>query len=180
MDIIKTERLLLKKMKFENYIELFNIWNDNELIKYTNHPYVETLEGSKKYISEIIQWYMNSKSHFGPFILYYEEKFVGFCGLDLKSESINEFELFYIILRNYWGNGFATEVSKKLIGIGFEYLNAQRIIAEAFPENSLSWKLLEKIGMKKEGCIRREFFKDHKFHDLYIYSILKDEWIKKL
>jgi len=60
---------------------------------------------------------------------------------------INETDIGYRFLPEYWGKGIATEVSKKIINYGFDQLKLNRIIGITMPENIGSCKVLEKIGL---------------------------------
>jgi RimJ/RimL family protein N-acetyltransferase len=51
-----------------------------------------------------------------------------------------------------------------------------RIQAQTDPRNSASQKVLEKVGFKKEGTLRRQFFSRGMWRDAFIYSILREEW----
>jgi RimJ/RimL family protein N-acetyltransferase len=73
--------------------------------------------------------------------------------------------------------GYATEVSKLLIEFGFETLNLHRIFATCDPRNVGSYKVLEKIGMTKEGRIREDLLLKDGWRDSLLYSILEQEWI---
>ena len=91
-----------------------------------------------------------------------------------------EFELHYIICREYQNLGYATEAAMKLIETGFNQLLAERIFAEVVVENTPSSKIMDKLGLKYEGCLRRKFHKGDGFHDLLVYSILKNEYFTVL
>lgn len=176
MELIYCDRSVLKKLVPEDYIDLFKIWSDNELIKYTYHEFTPTIEICAERALKVFNWYNSNGISFGPFLIYSNYQFVGYCGLDLKSEALMEFELHYIISREYQNLGFATEAAKKLIEIGFTELLAERIYAEVVVENTGSIRIMEKLGMKYEGCLRRKFHKGEGFHDLLVYSILKSEY----
>ena len=53
-------------------------------------------------------------------------------------------------------NGYATEGAKALIDYAFEHLGARRIIAMCNPMNERSWKLLERLHMRREGLLFTE------------------------
>ncbi|RPI86386.1 MAG: N-acetyltransferase [Chloroflexi bacterium] len=74
-----------------------------------------------------------------------------------------------------------TVVLYGLVHFGFTHLGILRVIAHCNPENIVSWKVLEKIGMRREGHLRKNVF----FHtakdgspiwlDTYEYAILKED-----
>jgi RimJ/RimL family protein N-acetyltransferase len=74
--------------------------------------------------------------------------------------------------------GFATEVAKLLIEFGFRELNLHRIYATCDPRNIGSSKVLEKIGMSKEGRIREDLLIKDGWRDSLLFSILEQEWKK--
>jgi RimJ/RimL family protein N-acetyltransferase len=84
-------------------------------------------------------------------------------------------ELGYWIGVPYWGNGYATEAAKAVVRYGFEHLKLNRIFAHHFKHNPASGKVLRKIGMKHEGCMRQHVLKWGQFVDLELYSILRQE-----
>jgi RimJ/RimL family protein N-acetyltransferase len=70
-----------------------------------------------------------------------------------------------------------TEAIRALIGFGFGELKLHRIRAECDPRNVGSWRVLEKVGMRREGHLRENFLLDGTWCDSYLYAILDHEWI---
>lgn len=63
-----------------------------------------------------------------------------------------------------------------MVEFGFKQLNLHRIWANSVADNSRSWRVLEKLGMRQEGRLRgNEFFKG-RWWDTLIYAILENEW----
>ena len=54
--------------------------------------------------------------------------------------------------------------------------NIVRIQAGTHVENKASQKILERSGFKREGLVRKEMFVRGKWTDIYLYSILREEW----
>ena len=75
----------------------------------------------------------------------------GFCG---------SVQMFWSILPEYWGKGYATEASKRLLEYAFEELGIKKIIAYSHPQNIASKKIALKIGMKEEGTVYFDFIDD--------------------
>ncbi|MFZ4057739.1 MAG: GNAT family N-acetyltransferase [Ferruginibacter sp.] len=177
---ISTDRLELRKLQIDDFPNLFTLWNNKELLKFTYHVFTPTLEDSKERVRQIINWYSSMNYSLGPFLIYAEDVFVGFCGLDFKSAALKEYELYYIISPNHQQKGYASEAAKALVDVGFSYLNAERIAAEAVVDNASSCRILEKLGMQLEGKMRRKFHREEgDFHDLLVYAILRNEWEAK-
>ena len=88
-------------------------------------------------------------------------------------------EIAYIINPDYWGTGFGTEVANQLIEFGFKEFNLHRIYATCDPRNIGSSKVLEKVGMIREGRLREDLLIKDGWCDSLIYSILEQEWAGK-
>lgn len=74
------------------------------------------------------------------------------------------------------GQGFATEAVSELITIAFE-LGVRRIEANCFADNEGSWRLMERVGMRREGRFLREaLHRDGTWRDGIAYGLLADEW----
>jgi [ribosomal protein S5]-alanine N-acetyltransferase len=85
-------------------------------------------------------------------------------------------ELGYWIGVPYWGNGYATEAAREMLRYGFEELKLHRIFANHFSGNPASGRILQKLGMRHEGCQRQHFRKWDQFVDLELYGLLREEW----
>jgi [ribosomal protein S5]-alanine N-acetyltransferase len=91
-------------------------------------------------------------------------------------------ELGFIFNPAYHRNGYAREACAKIIDYAFMQLGAHRIVSYCNPLNTASWKLLEKIGMRREGHFvqnlfnKRDPYGNPAWHDTFAYAVLKDEW----
>ena len=61
------------------------------------------------------------------------------------------YEIGYQLARNHWGKGLATRVSELLLQFGFDALGAHKITADCYASNKGSERVMQKIGMTKEG-----------------------------
>ncbi len=79
-------------------------------------------------------------------------RFVGGCAL-LHSglDTSRDVEVGYRLHREFWGLGYATELTRALLSYGFGALALERIVAFTRPENVGSIRVLEKAGLRKEG-----------------------------
>ena len=89
------------------------------------------------------------------------------------------YEIGWIFNRAYHGHGYATEAAMAMLQYSFETLHLHRIIATSQPENVASWRVMEKLGMRREAhfrkCIRRA---DNEWLDEYFYALLEEEWFE--
>lgn len=89
------------------------------------------------------------------------------------------YEIGWVFNRAYHGQGYATEAAVAVLQYGFEALHLHRIIATCQPENVASYRVMEKLGMRREAhfrkCISRP---DNQWWDEYFYALLEEEWLK--
>ncbi|WP_367432183.1 GNAT family N-acetyltransferase [Streptomyces celluloflavus] len=82
----------------------------------------------------------------------------------------------YVFHPDAAGRGYATEASRALLKLGFEDLHLHRIQAELDGRNTASARLLERLGMRREGHLRENEFLDGSWSDEVIYAMLAREW----
>jgi len=87
-----------------------------------------------------------------------------------------QLEIGYSLVPSERGKGYCSEAVKIMVDYLFLSKEAMRIQAQTDQRNSASQKVLEKVGFKKEGTLRKNFFMRGEWTDDYIYSILREEW----
>jgi [ribosomal protein S5]-alanine N-acetyltransferase len=100
--------------------------------------------------------------------------FIGGVGLRLELDH-HRAEIGYWIGVPYWGNGYATEAARALLHYGFDQLKLNRIYASHFSNNPASGRIMAKLGMKPEGCLRGHLLKWGEYLDLVIYGMTKED-----
>ena len=89
------------------------------------------------------------------------------------------YEIGWVFNGAYHGHGYATEAAMALLRYGFERLHLHRIIATAQPQNVASWRVMEKLGMRREAHFRKCIMRpDDRWWDEYFYALLEEEWLE--
>ena len=166
---IETERLLIRPFKMED-IEPSYIMNlDAEVSRYTGDGGIVSKEEIERRIVENV--FGDYEKHgFGRLAveLKGENKFIGFTGLKYL-EDMDEVDLGYRFMKEYWGKGIATESAKACVNLGFNKLGLKRLIAMVLPENIGSIRVLEKLNFEFE----KEIIEDNQLAK--IYSLIKEK-----
>jgi RimJ/RimL family protein N-acetyltransferase len=177
METLETERLILRRFAPDDGADLFEYLSDEETVKY--EPYgVLTLaqaqiEAARRATDEAF-WAVCQKE---------TGRLIGnvyFCRQ--QPEQFKTWEIGYVFNRGFTGHGYAMEAVLRVMRFGFEELGAHRIEAHCNPENERSWKLLERVHMRREGHFQKKaFFKYDAsgrplWHDAYAYGMLDEEW----
>ena len=75
------------------------------------------------------------------------------------------------------GQGYATEAVRDLLAIAFDGLGLRRVLATCFAANEPSWRLMERIGMRREShTVRDNLHRDGQWYDGLTYALLAEEW----
>ena len=85
-------------------------------------------------------------------------------------------EIGYILISSERGKGYSAEAVQVMVDYLFLSKETVRIQASTDPRNVASQRVLEKVGFKKEGTLRKSLFMKGKWTDLSVYSILREEW----
>lgn len=100
---------------------------------------------------------------------------VGAIGLTI-ARAHQRAELGYWIAVPYWGRGYATEAARAMVDYAFAALDLARVDAHCLTRNVASARVMEKIGMQREGCLRAHVIRWDVPEDVALYGILRDEW----
>jgi len=77
---------------------------------------------------------------------------------------------------HYWRRGYAGEVAQALLSFGFDQLRLHRIFAWCDAENLASARVLEKVGMRREGVLRKNWMVRGEWRDAFLYAMIESEW----
>ena len=105
----------------------------------------------------------------------HEGRLVGTVTLEIENTEHARGHLGYALRKDVWGNGFATEAAQLMIDFGFNELGLRRIYATLDVRNERSRRVLEKIGMVREGTLRSFMRKDDGWTDSYLYAMVLDD-----
>ncbi len=106
-----------------------------------------------------------------------DKEFIGLFGLKLGNEKFKRGEVWYKIHSASWRKGYATESLKAVLNFGFGILKLHRIEAGCAVDNIGSIKVLEKVGMIREGRGRQVLPLKSGWSDNFEYSILETDEI---
>ena len=180
MCILETDRLILRMFSCDDWQDLYEYLSKEEVVKY--EPYdIYSQEECKFEASN-----RSKNNAFWAVCLKENNKLIGNLYFrQLTPEDFKTWEIGYVFNPIFKGKGFATEACQRILQYGFVQLSAHRIIGKCNPDNISSWKLLERLSMRREGYFKQPaFFKKTSegqpiWHDAYQYAILSEEWFSK-
>jgi RimJ/RimL family protein N-acetyltransferase len=103
------------------------------------------------------------------------DRVIGGARVWIESAQHREGSIGYTLAQASWRQGYATEVAAGLLHFGFETLGLHRIHAIVEPENIASTRVLEKVGMRREGHLRDHRYAKGGWRDSLLYAIVEGE-----
>jgi len=176
--ILANETIFLREFTEHDWFDVHKYASQEIVCQYqTWGPNTE--EDSKAFIHDVLEEAKQIPRERYVFAIIYQEIVIGAVEIMITNFTNQVGEIGYSINPYYWGKGIATESAKLVITFGFETLKLHRIYATCDPRNIGSSKVMEKIGMTKEGILREHLLmKDGVWRDSLLYSVLKQEWSK--
>lgn len=174
--MIETNRLIIRRFDPSDYSDLY---------EYLSLPVTYTFEPGKPISlgeAKELTLQRSAGDDFWAVILKRENKLIGHLYFkQLEPKEKMTWELGYIFHPGFHRKGYASEAAAALTEYAFAHYQIHRIMARCNPENTASWKLLEKIGFTREGYFRKTGFvhTDDRgapiWTDVYEYSKLEKE-----
>lgn len=179
---LETERLIIRPYIEADLQESFELMQDKGLFKYLDMDVMsfEEYKGLFKWLMDSYETNYDSDFKYS-FAIFLKEtnKFIGWCGVGVLDCFYPEKEIYYLIGREYWGNGYAAEAMTALLDYCFNIMKLPKIIALAKPENIASNKVIQKLGFKFQYIVsglpeEYEFYNGEPY-----YSLTKEEYLNK-
>ncbi|HVF44732.1 MAG TPA: GNAT family N-acetyltransferase [Pyrinomonadaceae bacterium] len=153
--ILETERLALRAWGRDDAEALFELTRDADTMRYVGNgkPWADLGRAH-----EWLGWMGDSQRERGYSRWAVVEKdggrVVGLCGF---FGVLGKVDFGYLLARDCWGRGYATELGRAALRHGFERLNFEEVVARTAPENHASRRVLEKLGFEFRGLVYHEF-----------------------
>ncbi len=177
MIIIETERLYVRNIRAEDWRDMQEYLSREEVMRFES-PWDTNDEAMRNTAAELAKgnvfWAVELKE---------TGKMIGHIYLGREQpEKFLTWMIGYIFNNDFHGQGYATEACRGILDHAFKNLGAHRIIGKCCPENIPSWKLMERLKMRREGhSLRCAAIRDADdgspiWWDEYLYAMLADEW----
>jgi RimJ/RimL family protein N-acetyltransferase len=173
---LETERLILRPFGFSDAAEVMRLAGDRAIADTTlniPHPYKEGM--AEEWISRHQENF--DKDQGVSFAITQKQDGLLVGAISLMGMAKNhQAELGYWVGKPYWNEGYCTEAGRAVIRYAFSDLALVRVHSCHLTRNPASGRVMQKIGMRHEGCRRQHVRKWDKTEDLELYGILKQEW----
>jgi RimJ/RimL family protein N-acetyltransferase len=170
---LTTDRLVLRAVTDSDAPALFEIFSNPEVMRFWSRPPMESTEEAFSLVRDIeagwnartlLQWGVTLKS---------EDLVIGTCTLYRWDRTHRRAELGYVLRRDRWGSGLATEAVRAVLDFGFAEMKLHRIGADTDPRNAASARVLQRLGFQREGLQRQTYFHLGEWADSELWGLVK-------
>ena len=172
-EIIKTERLTLRPYRLQDVDDVFSYASDPQWARFLPVPQPYKKKDAEKFIAG--QILLDQETH-QCWAIEQDDAVVG--GINIRFDFEHQVgELGYSVAQTHWGKGLAAEAARAVIDAAFsKYPNLNRVRAMADSRNVGSLRVMEKLGMVREGVLRQNRITRGEFIDEVWCGILRSEW----
>lgn len=173
---LETRRLLLRPFEIADATDVQRLAGARAIADTTlnvPHPYADGM--AEHWIATHEPGFAAGRLANFAVVLRGSGELVGAVGLVIHKK-FDRAELGYWIGVPYWDLGYCTEAGHALLAFGFGRLGLNRVHASHLARNPASGRVMEKLGMTREGIARQHVRKWDRHEDLVLYGVLREEW----
>jgi len=170
----ETERLILRKPRRDDAPAIFaNYAQDAEVTRYMNWRPHKNVKETYCIVELMLKLWDEGTAHSYAITLKDSDSVIGVIALHPDDFKV---AIGYVLARPHWGKGYMTEAASVVVNWLLQQPDVYRVFATCDVENPASARVMEKIGMKREGILRRNSLHpnvSNEPRDSYVYAIVK-------
>ena len=177
---LDTPRLVLRRFQDADLEAFMAYRNDPEIARYQSWDSISAPR-AQAFITDQKQQEPGTPGQWFQFALELKEprQLVGDCGLCVLVQDARQAQLGLSLARPQQGRGLATEAMHAVLDYAFINLDLHRVMTIVDVENTASARLMERVGLRREGhFVKHAWFKGH-WADEYLYAVLQAEWLPR-
>ncbi|HPO49571.1 MAG TPA: GNAT family N-acetyltransferase [Spirochaetota bacterium] len=168
--------ILLKKLTMRYSKDFFEVFNDKQFSFYSTIPYPLKISWVKNYIKKSMEKFDLQEKYSWGIFRKTDEQFLGVAVLKNIDNENRTARLGYSVGRNFQNMGYTNMAGRLILDFAFNSLNLNRIEIRVDCADTKSIKLLDELKAVCEGKLRAAVYKNGKFYDLTLYSILRSDY----
>lgn len=177
---IETNRLILRKFKIEDADIMYRNWaSDDEVTKYLTWPTHKNVNETRSILAGWVERYSDPAFYNWVIVLKEIGEPIGSLSVVKYDEKTASATIGWCMGKRWWGQRIMPEAARAVLQYLFEEIGFNRIAAQHDKENPKSGRVMQKIGMTREGTLRASGKNNQGIVDEVYYSILKEEYEKK-
>jgi RimJ/RimL family protein N-acetyltransferase len=178
--VLKNNVLYMKKLTHK-YTGVFHaMFNSKVMTRYMTIPYPLDRRWVSRYIKVAMDKFDKGDKYTWGVFRKLTNTFLGVAVIKNIDDENKVCEVGYAIGQKYWRRGFTSMAASLVIDYAIKELDINRIEIRVDCENENSCKFIENLGAVQEGVIRQALYHDGGYHDLIMFSILRDEYLARM
>jgi RimJ/RimL family protein N-acetyltransferase len=177
LEPLQSERLSIRPLTPDDLARHFAIYSNPEVVRYLyEEPF--DFEAAREHLKRRCTIDLPSEGSWVNLGVEVRDGgvLVGEVGLALISVAHAHCEIGYAFDPVYAGRGYATEAAAVMVELAFSALGAHRVSGRLDARNDASARVLERLGMRREGRLVENEYVKGEWTDEAIYAVLEDEW----
>jgi RimJ/RimL family protein N-acetyltransferase len=176
--LLHTPRLILRNFNDSDLEPFLAYRNDPYVAKYQGWSIPYPRESGEAFIREVRDIHAPKQGQWMQIAIALKEnnKLIGDIGCLVKQEDARQATIGYRLDSGVWRKGYAFEAIHCWLGYLFEDLNMHRVVADCDTENTASYRLLEKLGFRREAHFIESYLENGAYTNEYHYGLLQREW----
>lgn len=173
---LESKRFVLREVKEKDYLSIYEIYSDNDTVKYQQMVTMQTMEQAQKSVQAFLRGFENKKFIRWCIATRQQDNVVGLITLHSFNRWNSQGEIGFMLNKAYWRQNIMGEVGEEILKFAFQVMDLNRIEASVHPENIASIKLCEKLGFKEEGVKKEAAYnkKTNEYEDRVMLGITKN------
>ncbi|MGJ5676870.1 MAG: GNAT family N-acetyltransferase [Nostochopsis sp.] len=178
MEPVLTKRLIIRRLKEADLPDFMAYRSHPEVLRYLAEESL-TEEIAMRFLAHQATLEIGEQRVAISFAIHHiaDAKTIGEVSIDLLPKEQSQGEIGWLLHPDYQGHGYATEAAQVLLNYVFAERQLHRITSGCDARNTASVRLMERLGMRREGHLKQSKFMKGTWQDEYIYALLRDEWL---
>ncbi len=169
---IQTPRLVLRPWQLMDVDEVLDYASDEEFARYVGMPQPYERRHAEEFVARMLlrDWDVHP-----TFAITLDGVAIG--DMNIRIDAVHHLaEIGYGISRTHWGKGYTTEAARAVISWAFETFTLAKVMGRADSRNVASWKVMEKLGMHREGLLRGHRLLREERRDEVLYGVMREDF----
>jgi [ribosomal protein S5]-alanine N-acetyltransferase len=177
--VLQNNMISLRKLTLRHAKDFFNIFNDPEISKFSTIPFPLKITWVKNYIKKSMEKFDADEKYTWGIFSRFNNQFLGVATLRNIDHENRTARIGYSIGQNYWNRGFTKMAVRLMLNYAFKDQNLNRLEIRIDCQDEKSITLLEDLNGVCEGTLRKAIYRNGIFHDLHLFSILREDYLKE-
>jgi RimJ/RimL family protein N-acetyltransferase len=166
---------VLRELAFDDWPTVHAYQSEPAYLRY--YPWAQRKpEDVQELVRMLVAYQQESPRTKFQFAVTLEGRLIGTCGVRRRAADATEADVGMDLAPSCWAQGYAQEAMNAVFRFGFGELKLHRLWAQCIADNEAAVRLVERLGMTREGRLRETTRIAGRWHDSFVYGLLAHEW----